>query len=630
MKVLIVHDHRITGGAAKAAWRLGEALHRLDFDVVHVCGDETNRTPREAIRLNGKPRKGPARWLDALWPDPAARQRRVLEAWKKILAQTRPDRVWFHNLAGGYKWGWSEDLVRQALEQCPCLWTLHDMWALGSGRSYFSEGELEQQAVASPLRRILAKVPANRLRLVAPSGWLAVIARRITGSAVDVLPNPLDGEIFRPIPKPMARAALGLPVQQRISLAVAENLQDRRKGMGFLLEAWREVSRGSKDLLYLVGRRPTDLPEIQGLQCLGTIVSPSELAMLYSAADVFVHPAEIENAPCVIQESLACGCPVLARPVGGIPEMLRGQPGALAAETAEFAKAWQDLLKQASALPPNNPQRPTSTDVTGFSRSLALLLPAPSNESNAPSPQESEPADLDLRLGGEENLYHWMIYHLLQVLILEKEGRRFRRILLSGSVRDFQDMSLRALGVPAENIERLEKGEERKNTFRVPVYPPADEGFHGLYRTLRSRLLPCGRGTGLGKRIYITRRDATKRLVANEDELIRALSERGFAVMCPGEKPWPEQIAAFANADWIVGPHGAAFTNILFAPPGGHLVELFPPEENVWYFQRMAESVGVSHAAFQGGPNRKLGRHREGFFVPLKPFLAFLGSFGLD
>jgi len=450
---------------------------------------------------------------------------------------------------------------------------------------------------------------------------------------VEVWPNPLDGEIFRPISKAMARSAIGLPADARISLAVAENLQDSRKGMKLLLESWGQVSAGLAGLLCLVGRRRADLPEIAGVCWLGSILSPSELATLYSAADLFVHPAEMENAPCVIQESLACGCPVLARPVGGIPEMLRGRPGSQAVSAGEFAKVWRDLLGRPPANHTINRDFPTNSAVANLSGPLARLLSSAARENHAagPAPQGSDSADLDLRLGGEDNLYHWMIYHLLQVLILEREGkgRRFRKILLSGAVRDFQELSLHALGIPMECVERLKQTVVRENTFRVPVCPPADEGYHELYRTLRSRLLPCGRGAGLGKRIYITRRDATKRQVGNEDEVMRALADRGFTVVCPGELPWPEQIAAFAHADWIVGPHGASFTNILFARPESQLVELFPAEENLWYFQRMAESVGVDRAAFQGDPARYLGRGVDGFRVPLKPLMALLNDLGL-
>lgn len=69
------------------------------------------------------------------------------------------------------------------------------------------------------------------------------------------------------------------------------------------------------------------------------------MADAYRAADLYVHPARMENAPCTIQESLACGTPVLAFGVGGIPEMiLPGQNGFLVAEVT--ASALADALQK--------------------------------------------------------------------------------------------------------------------------------------------------------------------------------------------------------------------------------------------------------------------------------------------
>ena len=110
MKILVVQDHRITGGAAKAAWRLGWALQQLDHQIIHVCGDEALPEPRETIRLTGKPQKGPARWWDALWPREELRRVRVAVAWRQLLEREKPDRVWFTisrapgNGAGRKKW----------------------------------------------------------------------------------------------------------------------------------------------------------------------------------------------------------------------------------------------------------------------------------------------------------------------------------------------------------------------------------------------------------------------------------------------------------------------------------------------------------------------------------------------
>lgn len=636
MKLLIVQDHRITGGAAKAAWRLGEALHRWDHEVVHVCGDEVNRAPRQALRLNGKPKRGPARWLDALRPDPAARRRRVLEGWKKILDETQPERIWFHNLAGGIKWGWTEELIPLGLQRCPCLWTLHDMWALGGGESYFPEDRGPQEYANSPLRRLVPEVHAGRLRIVAPSAWLASLFTRLTGCPADVMPNPLDREIFRPFDKAAARAAWGFSPEQTVSLAVAENLGDRRKGMAFLLKAWEQVRRDTADVLCLVGRRPPGVPEIPGLRFSGTILSTSELATLYSAADLFLHPAEIDNAPCVIQESLACGCPVLSRPNGGIPEMLREEKGGYVAGDPEFARTWRQILqKHGPAFPladfRKREQGPAeSIDSKEFRENLRLLLPPARREPWRVEVAGPGPHDLDLREGGGDlNLYHWMAYQLPAILILERQGRAFGKVLVSGPAKEFHTHSLRSLGIADERVERIGRDTPRENTCRVQVCPPASGEFDELYRELGSRLTSSARGPGAGRNIYITRRDATKRLVANERELVQALRRRGFVVVCPGEIPWPEQVAVFREAECIVGPHGAAFTNILFSRPGCRLVELFPAEENVWYFQRMAENVGVRHSAFQGAPSQKIERKREGFTVPIRPLMVLLDELGL-
>ena len=69
------------------------------------------------------------------------------------------------------------------------------------------------------------------------------------------------------------------------------------------------------------------------------------MALAYQAADLYVHPARMENAPCQIQESLACGTPVLAFAVGGIPEMIQsGENGFLATELT--GKSLKDCLDQ--------------------------------------------------------------------------------------------------------------------------------------------------------------------------------------------------------------------------------------------------------------------------------------------
>jgi glycosyltransferase involved in cell wall biosynthesis len=75
--------------------------------------------------------------------------------------------------------------------------------------------------------------------------------------------------------------------------------------------------------------------------------TPHQLAQLYQQADVFVLPSASEALPTVITEAMACGTPVIATCVGGIPEQLDGKgilvhPG----DAEELAQAIRHILDE--------------------------------------------------------------------------------------------------------------------------------------------------------------------------------------------------------------------------------------------------------------------------------------------
>ncbi len=55
---------------------------------------------------------------------------------------------------------------------------------------------------------------------------------------------------------------------------------------------------------------------------MGFIDSEKVQAEVYSAADIMLHPAPVDNLPNVVIESLSCGTPVVACPIGGVVEMV--------------------------------------------------------------------------------------------------------------------------------------------------------------------------------------------------------------------------------------------------------------------------------------------------------------------
>jgi len=158
---------------------------------------------------------------------------------------------------------------------------------------------------------------------------LAKLTTEMTGEECRFLPNPIDLEIFSPGDRLAARRRLGLPEEGLVVLAGADSLQDRRKGFDLLREAWNLLPAGQATLARF-GRNGERRP---GTHDLGNLEADEDLAAAYRAADLYVHPARQDNAPCTIQEALACGTPVLAFAVGGVPEMIRaGSSGFLAAQ----------------------------------------------------------------------------------------------------------------------------------------------------------------------------------------------------------------------------------------------------------------------------------------------------------
>lgn len=77
------------------------------------------------------------------------------------------------------------------------------------------------------------------------------------------------------------------------------------------------------------------------------------------------------------------------------------------------------------------------------------------------------------------------------------------------------------------------------------------------------------------KRIFISRRDAPSRRILNEDEIFELFKTKGFERYDTGTMSVAEQIALFAQAEIVVGEHGAGLTGVMFCNEGTKVIELF-------------------------------------------------------
>jgi capsular polysaccharide biosynthesis protein len=179
-------------------------------------------------------------------------------------------------------------------------------------------------------------------------------------------------------------------------------------------------------------------------------------------------------------------------------------------------------------------------------------------------------------LGGDENYSHWVNRNLLKLALVE-EHAEFARLplLINDDLRPYQREYLDMLGIDAARLIRVPR-----NTVvacrRVAVptllrnHPKMRLGTDWIRRRL-ARHMAAGEPQGL---LFVSRRDAVRRVIVNEQELAEALEAQGFRTIVPSELTAREQIEAFSASRVIVAAHGAALANLVFAPAGAFVIEL--------------------------------------------------------
>lgn len=237
--------------------------------------------------------------------------------------------------------------------QQPLVMTIHDTWTFTGGCHYprgceqYTAGCAQCPHMEGLGRWLIPRVlkmkkraySAAAINFITPSKAFFDMARSsslLAGCQVHHIPYAINTAVYAPLERELARKLLDIDQEGPVLLfgAVAAT-SDHRKGYDLLLEALRRLPMYFSQPLRLLVFGASSGEEAIGsypIQYLGALHDDLTLRAAYASADVFVCPSREDNLPNTVLESLACGTPVAAFSVGGIPDMVEdGVNGSLAA-----------------------------------------------------------------------------------------------------------------------------------------------------------------------------------------------------------------------------------------------------------------------------------------------------------
>ncbi len=358
LRVRIVAHDLARGGAARAADRISAALdaHRVDLGL-----DVSVRTVA-----------GPAHPLGgaAAYPGGAARVRRLASSLRRRALDRlpwTPSTTELHSRADVWT-GLGRELDRAPVDvlnlhwlgtgtlsieeigrlRHPVVLSLHDMWAFCGAEHFTYDRRFESGYATGTRPDGESGVDWNRrtwhrkarawrqMHVVVPSRWLGDAARRsalMRDWPITVIPNPIDTEFWSPGDRAAARSVLGLPRDGRLVLfGVDGGIARHIKGADLLdaalhrLPAHLDTDTSAPVELVVYGGATAGIEAAgrlpQRVHHLGRVSDDRLLRIAYAACDVMVVPSRIDNLPNTAIEAQACGVPVVAFDVAGMPDIV--------------------------------------------------------------------------------------------------------------------------------------------------------------------------------------------------------------------------------------------------------------------------------------------------------------------
>ena len=378
VKILLLSTNDNSPGAARGAYRLHRGLNRIGVrsqmlvqtkqtDDRTVIGSSSSSGTAQVVAgsrltlgqlpLKLYPQRDRSKYSPQWLPDNLVSR----------VNRLQPDLINLHWVCSSYL-----QIETLAKFNQPLVWTLRDMWAFTGGCHYTKDcdrytdscgrcpqlGSSRDWDLSRWVWQRKRKAWQNlNLTIVTLSTWLAQSARSsalFQDLRIEVIPNGLDLSIYKPADRQVARKQLNLPQDKKLVLfGAARATSDKRKGFEQLQQALQHLSQSEAgdelELVIFGGSRPENPPNFGFKEhYLGKFSDDTSLALVYSAADVFVAPSIQEAFGNTILEALACRIPCVGFNIGGLRDTIEHQSNGYLArpyETEDLARGISWILE---------------------------------------------------------------------------------------------------------------------------------------------------------------------------------------------------------------------------------------------------------------------------------------------
>lgn len=230
-----------------------------------------------------------------------------------------------------------------------------------------------------------------------------------------------------------------------------------------------------------------------------------------------------------------------------------------------------------------------------------------------------------LQVHQAENYYHWILEVLPRLGLLRAAAVEVDGYYVSARTK-FQRESLALAGVPLDKVRSpVEHLHMAADCLVVPSRPEVGQPSPHAIQMVR-QLFGAERTRRVRRRIYVTRRLAARRHVLNEGEIESILNSFGVEIIETEKLDFAGQARVFAEAEWVIAPHGAGLSNLVFSEPGTRVLELFSNDYVNPCYWALAGAAGLRYDWLAGGDGvLRQGAHgRSGIRVSVDRFERLL------